>query len=467
MSMTPDVDVIVAGGGIAGAATAAALQQLGYDVMVVEPGQHDERRLAGELFHPPGVSGLAELGLLPTLSEQPAATLSGFSVYCKEEHIRLPYDAVPNHGVRGLCLEHRLIRQRLLDAVTGLPNVVVKYGTRVVAIDQSNRSHVAVGVGNGKGAAVYHCRMLVIADGSPSRLARLAGIAVHQRRISTVWAYRIGTANLPQRDFGHVFVGAATPILLYPLSRDSARMLFDIPYRSGCRPTAADCVALAHELPDTLREEITHAIGTGHRMSVVTRATTTDHIACGRVVLVGDAGGCCHPLTATGMTMSVSDALLLRQAVAERSDNIPAALQLYERRRCWPQATRLVLADALRDAFCGTTPELRVVRGGILALWRDSAQTRSATVALLSTADGRPLALMRRILAVMVRGLIVHWRNPKPENKGIGVFVVARALLAMFVRNIKQVLRGTTVVRYRPAGTAEHPRPLPAATHDA
>ena len=44
-----DFGVIVAGGGIAGAATAAALAEFGWSVLIVEPGQRADRRLAGEV----------------------------------------------------------------------------------------------------------------------------------------------------------------------------------------------------------------------------------------------------------------------------------------------------------------------------------------------------------------------------------------------------------------------------------
>src|ERR1700680_662045 len=152
---TPDIDVIVGGGGVAGVAAAAALQQLCYRVMVVEPGQHDGRRLAGEVFHPPGVSGLADLGLLPALSERPAVNVSGFSVTCENDYIRLPYDSVPAHLAPGLCLEHGLIRERMLSAVSALPNVTVKRGARVVGIDQSDPSHVVVDVVSGSNSGTY------------------------------------------------------------------------------------------------------------------------------------------------------------------------------------------------------------------------------------------------------------------------------------------------------------------------
>src|SRR5262249_33205435 len=236
---------------------------------------------------------------------------------------------------------------------------------------------------------------------------RMAGINVHSRRISTILSYRVGAESLPRRDYGHVFLGGGTPILLYPIAADEARILFDIPYDSGRRPDATDCLPMAAAaFPPALRRAVEDAIAAQPRMTVLTHASAADRSVAGRIALVGDAGGSCHPLTASGMTMCINDALLLRRALSERPDRLPEALALYQRRRRWPQATRLALAEALRDAFGGTSPELRVVQNGILAYWRDNAAGRAATLALLSTADGRPLALLRQFVAVMIRGFI-------------------------------------------------------------
>ena len=438
MPNATDIDVIVGGAGVAGTAAAAAIQRLGYNILLVEPGQNDDRRLAGEVFHPPGVSGLAELGLLNALMDDPAVTVNGFTVTSGKEYIRLPYDSVLAHQMPGLCLEHRLIRRRLLDLVGALPNVTVKHGARVVHIDQGHSYGLVVRLAQGKDAQDYRCRLLVAADGAQSRIGRMAGINVHSRRISTILSYRVGAASLPQRNYGHVFLGGSTPILLYPIAADEARILFDIPYDSGRRPDAADCLAMAAAaLPPVLRRAVEDAIGAQPRMTVLTHASATDRSVAGRVALVGDAGGSCHPLTASGMTMCINDALLLHRALIERPDRLPEALALYQRRRRWPQATRLALAEALRDAFCGTSPELRVVQKGILAYWRDNAAGRAATLALLSTADGRPLALLRQFVAVMIRGFIEHLYERR--NGRAGTLRLPRALVAALARQIKQM----------------------------
>jgi 2-polyprenyl-6-methoxyphenol hydroxylase-like FAD-dependent oxidoreductase len=303
----------------------------------------------------------------------------------------------------------------------------------------------------------YRCRMLVAADGTPSRLARLAGIGVHNRRISIIVGYRIRTDNLPEAEFGHVYLGAETPVLLYPIGGGQARVLFDIPYEPGRRATAADCLSMAQVLPQALRREVEDAIATQPRMSLLTQAITPEQSVNGRVVLVGDAGGSCHPLTATGMTMCVRDALTLRAALQRSADDWPAALQLYQRRRRWPQTTRLVLADALREAFCAARPDLRVVRGGILRHLRASAAGRAATLALLSTADARLLALLRQFATVMVRGFMAHLRDPLPGDR-IGRLRVATALVAGLTGHLRDVLCGPRIAR----GSAPPAKRVPA-----
>jgi squalene monooxygenase len=443
MTDTVEVDVVVGGGGVAGTAAAVALQQLGYHVVLIEPGQHDERRLAGELFHPPGVAGLAELGLLPALTCGSIASINGFSVFSGSECIRLPYDCVPVHGKAGFCLEHGLIRQRMMKAASALSNITVKQDARVVGVDQGETSRVFVDVANRNTNSRYCCRMLIAADGAPSRLARLAGIGVHDRRISTVIGYRIGIQNLPEPKYGSVYLGAETPILVYPLGLGQARVLFDIPYRSGQHATSSDCLALTAAMPAALREEVVHAIATQPRISMATRAITPESPVRNHVVLVGDAGGSCHPLTATGMTMCISDALLLRDALTAERGDFTKALRLYTQRRRWPQATRLVLADALRDAFIGASPEMRVVRRGIISYWQGNGPGRVATLALLSTADGRPLALLRQILEVMVRGFAAHLRDPLPADRDIRCVRVVHALFANLFGHLRKIVFGS------------------------
>jgi squalene monooxygenase len=446
MGNVVDVDVVIGGGGVAGAVTAIALQQLGYETLVVEPGLNDDRRLAGELLHPPGVAGLAELGVLDSLKRQPAVTVKGFCVVDTDdpeqpEQIKLPYDTVRAHRAPGLSLEHGLIRQRLMQAAKEQPLVKFVENARVTHVDQSEASHVTVEVTGPETATRYRCQFLVAADGASSAIRRLAGIGVRNRRIATIFGYRFPVTALPDRDYGHVYIGGRTPILIYPINESEARIMFDIPYEAHCRPTRGDCLKLAASLPPLLRREIEQVIPTQPQMSAVIHEVTAQQLTSGRVVLVGDAAVTCHPLTATGMTQSITDALLLRDAIADRRHDVRQALELHRRRRRWRQVTRLSLAETLRDVFCGCDPKLQIVRRGVLHYWR-SSNGPTASLALLSTADGRLHSLIRQFVMVLTHSFIVEvgrWRSAHTrQNSSLGESLYG--LASLLTHQLRQIL---------------------------
>jgi 2-polyprenyl-6-methoxyphenol hydroxylase-like FAD-dependent oxidoreductase len=438
-----DVDVVIGGGGVAGAVTALALQQLGYETLVVEPGLNENRRLAGELLHPPGVAGLAELGVLDALTRQPAIPVKGFCVVDADdpEQIKLPYDAVRAHSTPGLSLEHGLIRQRLMQAAKDRPLVKFVENARVTHVDQSERSHVTVQVSGRETATQYRCQFLVAADGASSAIRRFAGIGVRNRRIATIFGYRVPIAALPDRDYGLVLIGGRTPVLIYPINKSEARIMFDIPYDADRRPTPEDCLKLVASLPSSIRREIEPVIATQPQMSAVIHEVAAQQLTSGRVVLVGDAAVTCHPLTATGMTLCITDALLLRDAIADRRHDVRQALELHRQRRRWRQVTRLSLAETLRDVFCSGDENLRIVRRGVLRYWRSSSGP-PASLALLSTADGRLLALIREFATVLMHsfvGELSRWKQArKRQNWALGESLYGLAsVLAHQLRQIR------------------------------
>jgi 2-polyprenyl-6-methoxyphenol hydroxylase-like FAD-dependent oxidoreductase len=258
-----------------------------------------------------------------------------------------------------------------------------------------------------------------------------------------MFGYRIAAEHLATPEYGHVILGAAAPVLLYPISRSEARVLFDIPHQEGRLPRVEDCDSACAMLPARLRAALEQARAQQPRMSVVAQATVPDRLVQDRVVLVGDAAGSCHPLTASGMTRCVDDALLLRDALAESPGDFARALRLYQRRRRWPQATRLTMAEALRDAFCGATPEDRLVRRGILIYFGASAAGRAATMALLSTVDGRPHVFLREVFKVMLRGISAHLGSPPPADQP-GRMRLPRIVAGMCVlalRSVRSIIR--------------------------
>jgi squalene monooxygenase len=116
-------DVIIAGGGIAGSSVAAALGEFGCRVLLIEPGLHHPRRLAGELIHPRGVSDLSNLGLLGSLEQVGGVPVHGFAAL--PSPYLLPYKDVPGLATHGLAIEHAIMAEALLFVVSKLPHVTI------------------------------------------------------------------------------------------------------------------------------------------------------------------------------------------------------------------------------------------------------------------------------------------------------------------------------------------------------
>src|SRR2546423_7021356 len=104
-----EFDVVIAGGGVAGIAVAAALSEFNYRVLVIEPGMDHSRRLAGEFIHPPGVTDFERLGLLEPMKSSGGVPARGFAVFPGADRQRkflLGYAEVPGLLNQGYSASH-------------------------------------------------------------------------------------------------------------------------------------------------------------------------------------------------------------------------------------------------------------------------------------------------------------------------------------------------------------------------
>jgi squalene monooxygenase len=423
-----DYDAVIAGAGVAGVAAAAALKELGWSVLVIEPGQHDGRRLGGELIHPAGVMALRELGLLSELASEEVASIAGFIALSGRDegwaNISLPYSQQGTHGT-AIALTHARIRASLQRAAARLGHAEMLKGGRVVGVD-AGRMTTRVRIQHAGRILTVNCRLVVAADGASSSVRALAGISHWRRPVSVVTGYVISDANLPARGFGHVFIGGSAPLLIYEIGGGRARVLFDQPISQSIIPPEQhrNKVISAIAYP-RLRAEIEAAVAEQRGLRFVSADVVVEAAARNGVVLVGDAGGSCHPLTATGMTISVHDALRLRNALRAAGDNIGAALSRYGRGRRLPQRTRLLVASALHDAFSGTRPEHQLIRAGLIRYWLRDARGRQASMDILGMSDLRLLSALREILVVIRHGIAAKSEGWSIGRLGSGLRLMA------------------------------------------
>ena len=409
-----EYDVVIAGGGVAGVAAAAALREFSFSVLVVEPGQHAERRLGGELIHPAGVSALKELKLFDETAFGGAATIEGFVALPGLEQdwsdIRLPY--ADNWGPRkAIALDHSKIRAALWAAAETMPHVTTLRSARVIKVENTRR-WVRVSIEHAGRAFTVTARLVVAADGASSAVRSLAGIKHQRRPISAITGYVISDVNLPYPGFGHVLIGASAPLLVYEIGGKRARVLFDQPVEQSAVSSEVHHRRIVSSIPYAkLRGEIEDAIAAQRGLRFISADVVVERSTLKRIVLMGDAGGSCHPLTATGMTVGVNDALRLRNTLRSCNGDIPAALALYSRLRRAPQRTRHLVASALHNACSSTGSEQMLIRDGLVHYWRRNERGRQASMAILAMSDHRVHSALREILTVMSHGIAAKWKG--------------------------------------------------------
>jgi len=201
------VDVLIAGGGVAGVAAAAALSQLGLDILIVEPGPSFGRRLAGELIHPPGIAGLCQLGLLDEAAPL-GSPVKGFAIFPSniegEECMVLPYGEADGKQRSGLAIEHSLLKEHMLEKVQGFPGVRALIGARVTGME-GDGPYTAV-VSSGESETRIDARLIIAADGPMSQLRKMVDIAYDTQRYSGMMGAEVDDTHLPYAGYGNIFL---------------------------------------------------------------------------------------------------------------------------------------------------------------------------------------------------------------------------------------------------------------------
>jgi squalene monooxygenase len=395
-------DVVIVGGGFAGTAAAAALADGRRRIVVLEARTGADPRFRGELIHPPGVRILGELGLLAPLQAAGAAPVEGFATMIDRDRpaVLLRYAEVAGGGPSGLAISHQDMVARLRREVIARPGVDFRTGQRVTDVVREG-SRVA-GVRTAAGLEV-RADLTVVAEGRHSKLRGQLGFGEEAELLSFTAALLAEDAELPHPGYGHVFLGAHGPILAYPIGGGRVRMCIDVPIAAGKGQEAVRAFLegeCAPWVPEPLRGAMIRSLGREAPELCANHAICTYTCTAPGVALVGDSGGCSHPLTATGMTIALNDLRVLAEELAG-GGSVPHALARYERRRYEFARAREIVAQGLYDVFRGGDPGARAMRRGIFRYWESGPRARAASVALLSGHESRLRAFVAEYVSVL------------------------------------------------------------------
>nr|AFN61200.1 squalene epoxidase [Chlorophytum borivilianum] len=457
-------DVIVVGAGVAGSALAYTLGKDGRRVHVIERDLTEPDRIVGELLQPGGYLKLIELGLQDCVGEIDAQRVLGYALFKDGRDTKVSYP-LENYDsdIAGRSFHNGRFIQRMREKAASLPNVQLEQGT-VTSLIEENGTIKGVTYKSKSGEELRaYAPLTIVCDGCFSNLRR----ALCSPRVDVPSCFVglvLENCQLPYPNYGHVVLGDPSPILFYPISSNEVRCLVDVPGQKV--PSIANGemakylkTVVAPQVPPQLHDAFISAIDRGSIRTMPNKSMPAAPYPTPGAILMGDAFNMRHPLTGGGMTVALSDIVVLQNLLKPLRDLHDAAslckyLESFYTLRKPVASTINTLAGALYKVFCASPDQARKeMRQACFDYLSLGGVFSNGPVALLSGLNPKPLSLVCHFFAVAIYGvgrLLLPF--PSPKRLWIGARLISAASGIIFpiikAEGVRQMFFPATVPAY-------------------
>lgn len=372
-------DVVIVGGGMVGAAQAAALVKQQKRVLVIEkyipnsdvlaqiPLRVSAINLASEQY-------LTELGVWSHIGETSKCMFNQLATW-EQSHKPVIFSASDiQKSHLGYLIRNEALQLAAYDELNNTADHAVDIITdcKLTSIDQTNEQ-VSVLLTNhvSNETITFHCSLLIGADGAFSQVRSLTDIG------TTGWDYQQHCLSLTiKTDF-------PTQHITWQEFQPSGPKAF-LPLEDGYSvliwyDNAEEIKQLVQLSNEQLKNQVlTRFPDLAGEFDVVAKASfpltrrQANQYIKGRVVLVGDSAHTINPLAGQGVNIGYKDVEVLSQLLEEidikQSETLSAVLKQYENIRKRESQLMSLAMDSFYNLFSNDKTAVKLLRGGLLTL---------------------------------------------------------------------------------------------------
>lgn len=372
-------DVLIVGGGMVGASLAVALQALplkmglieAFRFGVAEQPSYDDRSIALAYASSRIYQGM---GLWQAL-QQGAAAIQHIHV-SDRGHFGATRLSAAREGVPalGYVVESRVLGQVLYQQLQ--QSAITSFVPATVFALQQQPECVTVSIERDGVVDTLQTRLLVVADGTQSRLRELLGIAVKRHDYQQTALIANVTTSEPHRNTAYERFTPHGPLALLPLTQGR----YSLVWTHANAAVEASMALTDADFLSKLQAEFGYRQGTftkvGQRATYPLVLQKAEREVAGRAVLLGNASHALHPVAGQGLNLGLRDVATLADLLANAArsgEDVGNAdlLQTYAAQRQADYASVIPYTDTLVKLFSNDFAPLAHARAaGLLAVDR-------------------------------------------------------------------------------------------------
>ncbi|MEM6403679.1 MAG: FAD-dependent hydroxylase [Cyanobacteria bacterium P01_D01_bin.116] len=368
-----DYDLVIVGGGIIGLTLAAALNDSGLRILLIEARVQSASVAKGQAYAIHMLSALIYQGIgiwdkiLPQIETYNRVRLSDADY---SGVVEFNTSDIGSQDL-GYVAEHQALLYPLQEFVKESPNITYLCPAEVISTEYlENVATVEVKIAGE--ICKIRSHLVVAADGGKSRIRQAAGIKTKGWKY---WQSCIVAFVKPEKSHNNTAYEkfqSSGPFAILPLPGNRCRIVWTAPHEEAKELCGLNDEQFLELLQKRFGEQMGKLELLGERFVFQVQLMQSDRYVLNRLALIGDAAHKCHPVGGQGLNLGIRDAAALAQVIKEAHSagkdigNIKV-LKNYERWRKRENLAILGFTDVLDRVF--SNKFLPVVIARRFGLW--------------------------------------------------------------------------------------------------